>query len=810
MHDLKFALRLLWKSPAFTAVAGLSLALGIGANTTVFCWMQEVLWRPLPGVPRSDQIVVLCSSRGPQYWDTVSLPDLRDYAALTNVFAGIIGSQVTPACLTLNEKPEWMYGQITTANFFDVLGVKPLLGRTFLAEEDTRPGGAPVLVLSELYWQRRFGGDPSVIGQTVDVNRHTFTIVGVVPAAFRGTMSGLRCDFWAPLVMHEQVANFGSLTTRGDRWLHTQARLPAGVTRSEAQAAVNSAAAQLAAAYPDSNQEIGLRVLPVWQAPYGGQAMLRPVLGILFAVSLGVLLIVAANVANLLLARATARAKEVAIRLALGAGRLQLIRQFLTESLALAVLGGVLGVVFAHWGATLFKHFLPPTYLPVGYTFEVDRPTLLFTLAVTLVTGLAFGLAPAFQAARQNLDATLKEGGRTPGSSLPNHRLRSVLVVGEVALAMTLLVAAGLCLEGSRRAQRVDIGFDPQQVLVAGLRVGMHGYAEEQALGFYRQLRERLATTPGVQAVGLASWLPLGFEGGSSLGIQVPGYDRAPNEDMGAQYAIISPGYFAALKIPLLAGRDFTDQDDATRARVAIINETMARRFWPGQDPLGRTFTIWGGQRELTVIGVVKDGKYRFLQEAPKPFVYFAYQQGAWDLNLGIAVRTEAEPLAFAGTLRQAIRAVDPGVEVWALLAMTDYIQAAFLGQRIVSTLLTALGLVALFLAAMGIYGVMTYLVSQRTHEVGIRLALGASAGGVMQLVVGEGMRLVGVGLGLGVLGALALSRSLASFLYGLPPFDPVILGTVAVVLTLASLTACLVPAWRAARVDPMVALRTG
>lgn len=810
MHDLKFALRLLWKSPAFTAVAGLSLALGIGANTTVFCWMQEVLWRPLPGVTRSDQIVVLCSARGPQYWDTVSLPDLRDYAVLTNVFAGIIGSQITPACLTLHEKPEWMYGQIATANFFDVLGVNPVLGRTFLAEEDTRPGGAPVLVLSEDFWQRRFGGDPNVIGQTVDVNRHTFTIVGVAPAAFRGTMSGLRCDFWAPLVMHEQVANFGSLTARGDRWLHTQARLRPGVTRAEAQTAVDNAAAQLAAAYPDTNREIGLRVLPVWKAPYGGQAMLLPVLGILFAVSLGVLLIVAANVANLLLARATAREKEVAIRLALGADRLQLIRQFLTESLALALLGGLLGVVFAHWGATLFKHFLPRTYLPIGYTFDVDQRTLLFTLAVTLVTGLAFGLAPALQASRQNLDATLKEGGRTPSSTLPNHRLRSALVVAEVALAMTLLVAAGLCLEGSRRAQRVDIGFDPRQVLVAGLRVGMHGYDEERALGFYRQLRAQLATTPGVEHAALASWFPLGFEGGTGLSVQVPGYDRAPNEDMGAQYAIISPGYFATLTIPVVAGRDFTDQDDATRPRVAIINETMARRFWPGQDPVGRTFTIWGGQRELTVVGVVRDGKYRFLQEPPKPFVYFAYQQGVWDLNLGIAVRTVTEPLAFVGTLRQTLRAVDPGVEIWALLAMTDFIQAAFLGQRIVSTLLTALGLVALLLAAMGIYGVMTYVVSQRTHELGIRMALGASAAGVTQLVVGEGMRWVGLGLGLGVLGALGLSRSLASFLHGVPPFDPVTLGTVAVVLTLTSLVACLLPAWRAARVDPIVALRTG
>jgi predicted permease len=809
MNDLKFALRLLWKTPGFTAVAALSLALGIGASTTVFCWIQEVLLRPLPGVTRADQMVVLCTTHGAEQWDTVSLPDLRDYARLTNVFAGIIGSQVTPACLTVNGQAEWMYGQIVTANFFEVLGVKPLLGRTFVAEEDLRPGGAPVLVLSEAYWRRRFGGDTSVTGRTVDLNRHSFTIVGVVPAGFRGTMSGLRCDFWAPLVMHEQVANFGSLDARGDHWLHTQARLQPGVSRATAQAAVDGVAAQLAAAYPGTNRELGLRVLPVWKAPYGGQAMLLPVLSILFAVSLGVLLIVVANLANLLLARATVREKEVAIRLALGAGRARLVRQLLTESLALALLGGALGVLVAHTGAGLFKLFLPPTYLPIGYTFAVDGRTLLFTLVVSVATGVLFGLAPALQASRLNLNATLKEGGRTSGA-LPHHRLRSALVAAEVALALVLLAGAGLCLQGSRRAQRVDIGFDPRQVLVAGLRVGMHGYTEERALVFYRQLRERLAALPGVREAAMASWFPLGFEGGSGLSVTVPGYDNRSNEDTGAQYAIVSPRYFAALRIPLLAGRDFTDQDDASRPLVAIINETMAKRFWPGQDPLGRKFSVWGGRRELTVIGVARDGRYRFLNEPPEPFMYLAYQQGVWDMNLGVALQTQGDPRAFAQTLRREVHALDPGVEVWAMLPMTDFIQAAFLAQRIVSTLLTTLGVVALVLAAMGIYGVMAYVVSQRTHELGIRMALGASAARITQLVLSQGLKLTLIGLGVGVVGALALGSTLASFLYGVSPFDPLTLVGVAAGLGAVSVLACLIPAWRAARVDPVVALREG
>lgn len=809
MSDLKYALRVLWKTPAFTAVALLSIALGVGATTTVFCWIQEVLLRPLPGISRPEQMVVLCSARHGRIWDTVSRPDLLDYGTLTNVFAGVIGSQITPACLAVAGQQQWAYGQIATANFFDVLGVKPLLGRTFIAEEDRRPGGAPVLVLSEGYWRRRFGADPNVIGRTVEVNRHGFTIVGVVPMAFRGTMSALLCDFWAPLAMHEQVANFGSWEERGDRWLHTQARLQPGVSRTRAQAAVGLLARQLRESYPDTNREIELQVLPVWKAPYGGQSMLLPVLSLLFVVSVGVLLIVAANVANLLLARATARQKEIAIRLSLGVGRSRLIRQLLTESVVLGVLGGGLGALFAAWATGLFELFMPKTYLPIGYAFGLNAGTLGFTMLVSVVTGVVFGLAPAFQASRLNLNDTLKEGGRTSGSAVRHQGLRSALVIAEVALALVLLVGAGLCIKGFRKARETDIGFDPRQVLLAGLRVGMNGYTEETAPVFYRQLRERLASLPGVRSAALASWFPLGFEGGASTSFEVPGYDRRPTEEMGAQYVIVSPGYFDTLRVPLLEGREFTDQDDTTRDRVVIINEHMAKRYWPGQSPLGRKLITFGGRTEMTVVGVAKAGKYRTLGEQPAMFIYLPYQQGVWDLNLGVALRTEGEPITFTGALREAIHGLDPGVEVWALLTMPEFIQAAFLGQRIVSGLLLVMGAVALVLAAMGIYGVMSYLVSQRTHELGVRLALGASAGRVTQLVLSQGMRLAGIGLGVGLVGAVAVSHLLTNFLYGVSPFDPATFLGVAVVLSLVSLTACFLPAWRAARVDPMVVLRS-
>jgi predicted permease len=807
MNDLKFAFRQLLKRPAFTAVAVLSLALGIAANTTVFCWIQAVLLRPLPGVARAEELVVLAATRGATQWDTVSLPDLKDFAGVTDVFSGVIGSQITPACLSVNGKPEWIFGQIATANFFDMLGVKPALGRLFLPDEDAKPGGNPVLVLSHPFWQRRFGGDSSVIGRTVELNRRSFTIIGVAPQEFHGTMGGLNFDFWAPLSMHNAVANFGSLARRDDRWLHTLARLRSGVSRQHAQAAAETLASHLAQTYPDSNKEISLRVLPLWKSPYGGQSLFLPVLRLLMAVSAGVLLIVAANVANLLLARATERRKEISIRLALGAGRGRLIQQLLIESLVLALLGAAAGVVMAHWGTHLLMGFLPNTHLPIGYAFHLDARTLGFTVVLALGTALIFGLAPALQMSRADLSSVLKEGGRSSGSGAAHHRLRSGIVVTEIALALLLLVGAGLCIKGFQQAQRIDFGFDPNRILLAGLRVGMNGYDEARAVKFYRDLRERLASAPGVKEASLASWFPLGFEGGGSLTVDVEGYARTLNEDLSVPYSIVSPHYFDTLRIPILDGRDFADRDDANAAKVAVINETMAKRFWPGQNPLGRKFKIWRG--EMTVVGIVKSGKYRSLNEPPKPFFYLPFSQGVSDLNLGVALRTDGNPGALASTVRREIHALDPGVEVWALLPMSDFIQAAFLSQRIAATLLVCIGLVALILAAMGIYGVMAYVVGQRTQEIGIRMALGAQTGDVLRLVVGQGMRLAFLGVGIGLAGALVTTRALSAFLHGVSPFDPLTFAGVAILLSLVTLTACLIPARRAAHVDPMLALRS-
>lgn len=811
LQDLRFTLRTLAKAPGFAAVVVLSLALGIGANTTVFCWMENLIFRPLPGVARQDQLVLLTTSQAGKMWDTVSLPDLRDVAKHTDVFAGICGSQQTPAYLRVEQDAEWIYGQIVTANFFEVLGVQPLVGRGFLPSEDEKPSGHPVLVISEKLWRERFGGAQDVIGRTVELNRHRFTIVGVAPASFHGDTAGLICDFWAPVMMHHEVAYPGidanAVLQRYSRWHHTYARLQPGVSLRSAQTVLDQVSAQLENAYPATNRAIKFHVHALWQATYGAQSIFRPVLGLLLAVSLGVLLIVTANVGNLLLARATSRRKEIAVRLAIGAGRGRLIRQLLTESLVLAFAGGTLGVLFSFWTVDLVSVFIPKTPLPVDVSMPIHGGTLLATLGLTLVSGLLFGLVPALQASRPQLSDTLKENGRSAGAGASHHRMRSTLVVIEVALALVLLISAGLCLKGLSSSRRVDAGLDADGVLLAGLRVGMNGYTRDTAPAFYATLRQRLAALPGVESVGLANWFPLGFEDTGTGGVEIPGQPQRKGEELNFRLAIVSPDYFATLRIPLLAGRDFNDRDDRKAARVAIVNEAFAQRCWPGQQAVGRVFKADG--RELTVVGVVRSGKYRSLNDALECFYYLPSSQATWALDLGLCVRIKgANPESMTEAVRREVQALDSNVGVWRMLPMTAYVSAALMPQRIAAVLLSVLSVIALILAAMGVYAVMAYAVSQRTQEFGVRIALGATPGDVLWQVSRQGLRLAAIGLGLGVIAAAAVTRLLSGFLYGVSPFDPLTFTAIPLLLAAVALCASYVPARRATQVNPIDALR--
>ncbi len=806
MQDLKLALRLLTKSPGFTAVVVFSLALGIGANTTVLCWIRHILQEPLPGVVDQPRITALVSNEG---GGNLSLLDLRDFDTLHDVFAGVAGSQITPASLTIGKSAEWIYGQVATANFFELLGVKPILGRTFLPDEDRKPGGNAVLVISENLWRRRFGADPAVIGRTVDLNRHFFTVIGVVPAEFHGTMTGLACEFWAPLSMVSEVASWPArdyIESRNSRPFHNVARLQPGVTITQAQAAVATLDRHLATTYPNTNRNVHHRVLRYAECPYGAQTLLGPVLKLLLAVSLGVLLIVAANVANLLLARAVSRQKEIAIRLAAGASRWRLLRQLLTESVVLALLGGIAGTLLASWSVAGIVSFVPSMREPLALGYGLDLPTLGLTLGLTLATGFVFGLVPALQTAHPHLYETLKEGGRSSSGGARQHRLRSALVIAEVALALVLLVSASLCLQGLRRARQIDFGFQPDHVLIAGLQIGMNGYTEQTGKVFYRQLQQRLAALPVVEEAAFASWFPLGLSGCKGHGVDVEGYDRPPGENPTYEYAVISPRYFAVMGIPLVSGRDFTDTDDAGTVNVVIVNEHFARKFWAGQDPIGRKFRTAGQAR--TIIAVAKAGKYRQLNESPEAFFYLPYRQYVPDLDLSICVRTKGDPMSSAAIVRQTVRELDPGVDVWGTMPLTGHIQGALFAQRIASNLLTWLGAAALVLAAMGVYAVMAYAVSQRTQEFGVRLALGASPGSILLMVLKHGLTLAAGGVGCGLVFAVLCTRLLTSFLYGVSPFDLLTFTGVPLVLCLVATVACWLPARRATRVDPMVTLR--
>ncbi len=807
INDLKFAIRQLRRSPGFAVVVVLSLALGIGANATVMCWLRGLVLHPLPGVADQDRIAVLVSNTG---GGGVSLPDLRDFGQFSQVFAGTEASMPTPACLTVDKKPQWIQAEIVSANFFELLGVRPIMGRMFLPDEDRKPGGNFVLVISERLWRGRFGADPSIVGRIVDLNRRSFTVVGVAPAAFHGSVSPTETDAWAPLSMIWEVRNQGTffLSERGARGWVDLARLLPGVSIAQAQAAVATMDARLAKSYPNTNLDAHHHVVPLSECPWGAQSVMGPTLHLLLAVSLGVQLIVAANVGNLLLARASRRQKETAIRQAAGASRLQLLRLSLAESMVLVLLGGGAGVLLAAW-ATDAVALLIPRELAVDMRLEfpLDGVSLGFALLLSVATGLFFGLLPTLHASRFNLQAVLKEGGRSSHGGASHHGLRNGLVIAEVAIALVLLIGAGLCVKGLRQARRIDFGFSPDHVIVGGMRIGMNGYDQETGKAFYRRLLQRVEGMPGVDGVALASWLPLGQVGCKGAYVTADGYVRPLGEDKTYTFAIVSPGYFSTLRIPLLAGRDFTDADDARAARVAIINETFARRFWPGKDPIGRQFRTEGVA--CTVVGVAKTGKYNQLSEAPWCFFYVPYLQGVPDLDLSVCVRTRADPSAFAGPLSRAVHEIDPGVELSQTIPLSVYSGAVLLPQRIASVVLLMLGAVALVLAAMGVYAVLAYTVSQRMQEFGVRIALGASERNILGLVVGRGLLLAAAGVTVGLGCALAVTRLMSGFLYGVGRLDPGVFIGMSALLGLIALLACYAPARRAMKVDPIVALRS-
>ena len=802
-QDLRYGLRTLIKNPGFTIVAVIALALGIGANSAIFSVVNAVLLRPLP-YKNPDQLVVIWENATHLGFpkDTPSPANFLDWRQQSSLFEGMAAFAERSFNLNGVGEPERLDGRRVSANLFAMLGVKPIVGRTFVPQED-QPG-TKVVLLNEGLWKRRFGSDPAVVGRAVNLNGEPYTVVGVLPQTVRLPTSGnWRDQVWVPLAFPSEEA-----ASRGAHYLEVIARMKPGVTLPKAQVEMDTIAARLAQQYPDFNARRGAVVTPLHEEIVG--KMKSPLLILLGAVAF-VLLIACANVANLLLARAAVRQKEIALRLALGANRARLTKQLLVESVLLSLVGGLVGLGLAYFGLNVLTRFIPQDVAQVD-TITIDTKVLLFTLAVAVITGLIFGLAPATQASHFNLNETLKEGGRDSGAGVRGKRLRNSLVIAEVATSFILLVGAGLLINSFVHLRTLDPGFRADHLLTLNVDLSEVKYPDTQRrTAFFEEVTRRVQTLPGVQSVAVAGNLPFTYNGDSTSiaveGIPDPPIDQWPD----VIYRTIGPGYLATMGIPLVRGRDFNDQDTLDTTPVVVISEKTAKHYWPNEEPIGERLKTGATTSNIpwrTVIGVVKDVRQNDFIAEPKMQMYFSYRQVKDLVANALVVRTVADPLSLATSVRNTIWAVDKDQPVANIDAMEHIVAGAVARQRFSMLLLAIFAGLALVLAAVGIYGVMSYSVAQQTREIGIRIALGAQRGDVLRMTVKEGLKLVGVGLLIGLVSAFVLTRVMESLLFGISATDPVTFGIICVVLLIVATLASYIPALRAATVDPMVALR--
>jgi macrolide transport system ATP-binding/permease protein len=818
-QDLRYGARMLSRNPSFTFVAVLTVALGIGANTAIFSVVNALLLRSLPGVSDSARVAIIYTSdfSGSRY-STSSYPDFVDLRDQNQSFSDIAAfADSQPFHLSSGAEAERITGAAVTAGYFATLGVKTALGRPLLPEDDA----TTVAVISYDLWRSRFNSASDVIGRTVQLSGRTFSIVGVAAEGFKGTGLRSSLSIWVPLTVYAQAASTAStspLLRRGSRGYFIVGRLNPGVTVEQAQANVTAIGAQLAQAYPQSN--LGTLAQPDQPRPISvvslDQAMVGPdvrdatkrIGGILMAVVGLVLLIACANVANLLLSRGRRRQKEIAVRLALGATRTRIVRQMLTESMLISMLGGGLGLLLALWLANELVSFDAFATF-VSLTPTLDLRVLGFTLLISLLTGALFGLAPALHASNPDLAPVLKN---TDSSGRISRRfgLRNALVVFQISISLVLLIGAGLFLRSLQKAYATDFGFDTRDALLASVDMARQGYNEAQGRNFYQQFVDGVQAMPGVLGVTLAQYIPVNA-GGSRTGVYIEGYTSQPGEDLELNLNVVDANYFDTLGTPLLAGRAFGEQDTATSTKVIIINEAFARRFWPEQslqEVVGKNLSISGARGPFyQVIGVAKTGKYRNLREAPLPFMFVALSQ-EYRSRVTLLLRTAGDPARLMPALRAELQKLDKTLPLYDVKTLDEHLGRALGQERTNAWLIGSLGVLAALLAAVGIYGVMSYTVTQRTRELGIRLALGASRGDVLRLVVGRGAVLTSIGLAIGLGSALALTRVVSTLLYGVSATDLLTFVAVAIALAGVALGACLIPARRAARVDPVVALR--
>jgi predicted permease len=812
-HDLKFGVRALLKNPAFTAVAVITLALGIGVNSTVFSIVNAYLFRPLP-VKDPEQLVALATrDRSFEVPYEMSFPNFQDLRDRAGVFSDAIAFSNTVFNMTTDGQSERTWALMVTGNYFSMLGVDAAAGRTFTTEEGSVPGAQPVVVLSYAYWQQRFGSNESVIGRTLKLNGIPFTVIGVAPQSFTGTESVLRLDIYVPLGLQDRLypKSAGWFAKRSQTELHVLARLKPGVTVDQARAAVGVLAGQLEQEYPETNKATTFAVeLETHSRPVISIAQNIPrIAGVFMALVALVLLIACANVANLMLARAMARQKEIAIRLALGASRARIIRLFLTESIVLALAGGVIGWLLSYWAIDWLANIRVATDAPIRFGIEPDWRVQVFSLGIAVLTGLIAGVFPAFQTSRPDLNESLKEGGRSSAAS-GRHRIRTLLVIGQVAVSLLVLICAGLFIQSAKNAEKMDIGFRTENLSMASMDPEAQGYDEARGRQFYKQLTDRVEALPGVIGACVASNTPLGFNNSiDDVYFEGRAAGREEEDRITIFSNIVGHGYFQTMGIPVLRGREFTERDDKSSPRVAIVNETMARRYWPDQDALGKRFALEREGPYLEIVGVVRDGKYVFLGEDPRTFFYIPFGQNyRGDMTL-LLHNSGDDATALAG-VRQVVRELDPELPLYDVKTMKTHLRdgLALLFVRLGARLATAFGVLGLVLAVVGVYGVVSYAVSQRIHEIGIRMALGASGIDVLKLVVGQGLMLTIAGVGIGLGASLMVTRVMTSLLYGVSATDPLTFGVIALVLAGVAVAASFIPARRALKVDPMVALR--
>ena len=820
LQDFRFAARLLVKSPGFTAVAVLSLGLGIGASTTIFTLVNAVLLHPLPMKDPDGLVAVFTTderNRGTFFNLMPTSPlNFADYRKLSDVFTGLVAHQGLALSFSGKGEPDQIFGEIVTGDFFNLLGVAPALGRGFLPDEDKVPGASLVTVLSDNFWQRRLGGDPAVVGQTITLNGHPFTVVGIAPKGFKGVNAIGTPALWVPFMAHPQLATGflkEAIDSRRALVFNIAGRLKPGVTLAQAEAKIKTLAGQLAKEYPNDNAGRSVALLPLAQStvnPGFRQNMVSASMLLLGVVGI-VLLLACANVANLLLARATVRQREVAVRLSLGASRGRLVRQLLTEGVLLALVAGTLGMAIAWWAQRVLWSQRPPGLAADAVDLTPDLRVLGFTLAVSLLTAVLFGLLPAWRSSRPDIASELKQRGDAGSSGSRPWALRNLLVSGQVALSLVVLIGAGLFVKSLANAQKIDPGFDYQKLALLSVDLGAQGYDEERARDFHRRVLERMRALPGVERATLASGVPL-FQGSFLRTVFPEGVDSSDRKNGKlVQLNTVEPGYFETMGIPLKRGRDFQPTDHKDAPHVVVINETMAKQFWPEQEALGKRFKFFGQDWWNEVVGIAKDGKYNFLGENPQPHIYLSLEQ-VFESAVTLHVRSSGDPVTALGMARREVQAMDRLLPITGVFTYAEVLHQALWVPRMGAALLVVFGVLSLVLAVIGVYGVMSYSVSQRTREMGLRMALGADPSEVVKLVVSQGSLLALVGVAIGLAAWLALTGLLSAFLsellFDVAVRDPLIVLGIPLLLVAAALFASAQPAWRASRVDPTVALR--